>query len=208
MPKKNVCYDHLGNQYESFEQMCRTYNKDDSTVNYRLKLGLSLEKALTEEAVKGCRLKRCKDHLGNTFNSFEEMCKTYNKSKYTVSKRLERGMSLKDALTKEVAPKIYKDHLGNEYNSFREMCKAFNKRDILVQYRLKQGWSLEKALTYEVRAHEECYDHLGNQYKSFSEMCRAYGKYSETVKDRLEKGWSLEEALTKRSINSSIPKKM
>lgn len=91
MPKKNVCYDHLGNSYNTFEEMCKVYNKERGTVLARLRRGWTLEEALTKEIDESNKPKICKDHLGNSYDSFVEMCKTYNKNITTVQNRLKKG---------------------------------------------------------------------------------------------------------------------
>ena len=44
--------DHLGNQYKSFNAMCKAYNLIPQTVKTRLKGGMPLEEALTKRPRK------------------------------------------------------------------------------------------------------------------------------------------------------------
>ena len=44
----------------------------------------------------------CYDHLGNKFKTKAEMCKYYGINQTTFNTRLKSGMTLKDALSKEV----------------------------------------------------------------------------------------------------------
>lgn len=45
------------------------------------------------------------DHLGNTYGSIKDLCKAYNISYDKFKDRIDRGWSLKDALTKDVDTK-------------------------------------------------------------------------------------------------------
>ena len=59
--------DHLGQEFGSFELMCRAWGQDSHLVLQRLKRNWDLERALTEEASKGYRSQPVEDHLGNKF---------------------------------------------------------------------------------------------------------------------------------------------
>lgn len=94
-----------------------------------------------------------KDHLGNTYNTFSEMCMVYKIGVDTVRFRLGLNWSLKDALETPVSeqnkPKKFrcKDHNNKMYDSVSEMCIAYGVTRTLYLYRLKKGWTQEDALT-------------------------------------------------------------
>lgn len=187
-----LCYDHLGNPYKSFKDMCEHYNKNYATVQTRLRKGQSLEDALTKEDIQS---KPCHDHLGNLFKSFNSMCRYYNKNSVTVSVRINKlGWSLEDALTKDaIQIEICYDHLGNSYKSFNDMCKHYNKNKKTVEYRVKDlGWSLEEALTKD---NTKCNSItiFNKRYNSISMAAKQYGiLYGSIVKRRLNAGLDIE----------------
>lgn len=66
-----------------------------------------------------------KDHLGNMFPTMKAMCEHWGQSYSTVSCRLERGLSMKEALT--MKPKRFgKEVVINKkrYPSHAEACRA------------------------------------------------------------------------------------
>lgn len=163
-----------------------------------------MENKIPKKRGRGIRIKS-KDHLGNEYGSFNEMCRAYNRDEWLVHRRLYRGWSLERALTeksKAEESSVCKDHLGNEYKTFNMMCNAYNKSFGVVQYRLESGYTLEEALTTDTLIRKaptnkkESIDHLNNVYPSFKEMCKAYDIKEVTVRYRLNNGWSLERALT------------
>lgn len=196
MPKAKPCKDHLGNKYKSFSDMCRHYNIDSTKVLYRInRLNWSLGDALTKESIKP-NAKVCYDHLGNSYKSFKDMCKHYNKDVSTVHIRVSKcGWSLEDALTKEEAHgklKLCCDHLGNKYKSFSEMCKYYNKKHSTVKSRLRIGWNLEDALTKNNMEHNNI-TVFGIKYRSISETAKKYNIGIMTLTNRLlRSGWDIE----------------
>lgn len=144
------------------------------------------------------------DHLGNTYDSIESLCKAYNIASTTLRYRLNRGWSLKDALTKEKKSngkgKAVQDHLGNKYGSTKDLCKAYNINYTTFMVRIENGWSMEDAITKEIQTPEKgkaIQDHLGNTYESVKSLCKAYNIDITTFTTRLDRGWSIEDALTK-----------
>ena len=60
--------DHLGQEFGSFELMCRAWGQDSGLVQHRLNVDhWDLKRALTEEASKGYRSQPVEDHLGHKF---------------------------------------------------------------------------------------------------------------------------------------------
>ena len=91
--------DHQGRAFESFEQLARFYGMCPDTLKHRLKGGLSLEQALTTPARRGQHV-TCKDHLGNVFYTFADMCKFWGVNYYTFISRLNKGLSIEKCLKK------------------------------------------------------------------------------------------------------------
>lgn len=91
--------DHQGRTFESFEQLARQYAMCPDTLKRRLKRGLSLEEALTTPARHGQHV-QCKDHLGNVFYTFTDMCAFWKVAYTTFLDRLNRGLSIEECLKK------------------------------------------------------------------------------------------------------------
>lgn len=119
-----------------------------------------------------------KDHLGNLYQTKNDMCKAYNKTVPQVNGRLRIGWSLKKALTTDmyITYVTYEDHLGKVYSSFTKMCESYGLKSACVRERLKKGFSLEEALTTDLYYCDTFIteDHLGNKFNSVTEKCKHY----------------------------------
>lgn len=91
--------DHEGRTFESFEQLARHYAMCPDTLKHRLKKGMSLEQALTTPVLRGQHV-ACKDHLGNVYYTFTDMCKHCGVKYTTFISRLNRGLSIEECLKK------------------------------------------------------------------------------------------------------------
>ena len=150
------CKDHLGNTYNYITDMCAFYQIKSSIYRDRIRNGWSVKEALTvpvdvlkQQQQIHFHTEGIKDHLGNTYTNRAEMCSFYHITVKAYERRLERGWSLEDALTKPYQPvsAIYTDHLGNTYSSTKEMCDTYNIRPKTYRKRIRLGWSTERALT-------------------------------------------------------------
>ena len=205
----NKVTDHLGNVYLSVSEMCKAYNISRDVFDHRIKRGWSVKDSLTIQLTEKRETDKVFDHLGNEYQTIQEMCKAYNISIENYNyRRNKQNWSLKDTLTKRKRQHscIIQDHLGNEYKSNKEMCKAYNiSFSAFCKRYYKLGWSLKDALTIKLgkcspRQHTQ--DHLGNEYKDNKEMCEAYNVPLDLFNKRYySRKWSLEESLT-------IPKNM
>ena len=91
--------DHQGRIFESFEQLARFYAMCPDTLKHRLKRGLSLEQALTTPVRRGQHV-QCKDHLGDVYYTFTDMCTRWQVKYSTFISRLNRGLSVEECLKK------------------------------------------------------------------------------------------------------------
>ena len=103
----HTCTDHLGNKYRFIKEMCRHYKIEYETYLSRRNKGWTVEEALTlPTGQRNSRLKHncttsgipCVDYLGNTYNSYTEMCKAYGISNVLFAKRKSRGYTLEECL--------------------------------------------------------------------------------------------------------------
>jgi len=106
------CKDHLGNEYDSKKEMCEHYNIDISTFYFRIKKRYSLENALMMKPRKSTTDIKCKDHLGNEYDSQKEMCEHYNINTRVFYSGIKMGLDLKKILTTKT--KKYSQHIGEE----------------------------------------------------------------------------------------------
>ena len=87
-----------------------------------------------------------RDHLGRTYKSFSAMCRAWRVGRVTVIKRLERGLSIAEALTRKPWSR---EHIinGHIYSNVDEVCKAYGIARKNMEYRLYElGLSLEEAV--------------------------------------------------------------
>ena len=224
--------DHLGNHFKSVSDMVKYYGISRPTYISRIKLGWSLEEALTVPPIKdGGNFKATnsldgfEDHLGNKFNNKSQMARYWGISPAQLHSRLRQGMTLEEALTKKTTPRGnytkrgVVDHLGVKYSSIPKLAKAYNIKVITLNDRLKRGWSMGKALTtpIDTSSHHKTkkisnvpvQDHKGVWYNSYYALAKAYGLSFSTLYGRLVKmGWSMEDALlTPTRKRKSVPKK-
>lgn len=118
------------------------------------------------------------------------MCEAYNVSQTAFCKRIERGWSLKDALSRG---KVLYSKDGVDYYTQNEIYKAFNIHPNTLRKKLKQGYTYEEIIN---RVTFRVSDHLGNRYRTTKDMCDKYGVNVSTYRARVRKGKSVKEALT------------
>ena len=207
--------DHLGNEFSSINDMCRHYGIGASTYRKRIKKGMSLEDALTSEFITPKFSRSVSDHLGNEFDSISDMCKHYGVNYFTYIGRINRGMSVADALELEDKRKTsVKDHLGNEFDSISDMCKHYGINTSTYRARMEKGIPLKEVLgvsdndnaeidsTKEpsVTSSEQVKDHRGVEFRSIDTMCLYYGISRDIYERRRALGWSLRKTLTLKRV--------
>lgn len=107
---RDKVFDHLGNIFATKKDMAQHYGIPPHVLQYRLKVGVPVEEALTLPVNKEKpyflpkkhkhKHLRQKDHLGNEYLDMTEMAKHYNISPSTLRRRIDdMGMSLEEALT-------------------------------------------------------------------------------------------------------------
>lgn len=95
---KNSFLDHKGTPFVTQKECAEHYGITASALAARLKAGWSLEDALThpKQDHKSITI----DHIGNKFDSFNQMCHFYNINPTTVNSRIkDSGFTLEEALT-------------------------------------------------------------------------------------------------------------
>ena len=150
------------------------------------------------------KLIKCKDHLGNEYNSVKEMCQHWGISQANYLYRIKSGLSVNEALTNRVRSRgVVEDHLGNRFNSVEDMCEHWGVPFTTYNARIKLGWSKNRALTTSVQKWG-VKDHTGKEFENASAMCRHWGIEVSTYRIRISRGASVEEALTKDIVGPKI----
>lgn len=200
-PAAVPCEDHLGNAYPSKAAMLRAYGLHDTTFDYRIGSGMTLEEALTtpKRDTRHTNDSPCEDHLGNGFPSKRAMCDHWRIPRNTYFRRIRDGWSLERALTEPVVStcpgrKIY-DHEGNAFDSVDAMCARWDITKEQYMVNIRNGLDVGPALTSVTGIPSRPRDHLGNEYASINEMCRAYGTNKSALRSRIELGWTLRQIL-------------
>ena len=184
--------DHLGNEYDTTLEMCRTYGIRTGTFSSRLKRGWSLEDALTKPA--------------SYSSDRPHKEKAASRPKPVKEKVASRPKPVKEKPAPQ--PRYVFDHQGNRYNSVKEMREAYGISKSLYKSRRNRKWPLERILTGPLRARKnECVDHLGNSYSTVKEMCEHYNIAVSTYTTRIKRGLSVEEALTNHIRQKREPQK-
>lgn len=110
-----------------------------------------------------------KYEMNGEVHSVTEWARIYNKPRHIVANRVQKGMSIKDALTRPVGAgrqKLYSFH-GKKY-SIQDLSKLSGVPCETIRSRIAYGWDIETAVTkpsrgYSVRAGQRCssYDKSG-----------------------------------------------
>lgn len=128
--------DHTGQTFISVSEMCKHWKMTRVTYNARRKAGWSIEKALTTP-IKRIKVEKTPhtDHLGNTYESLNEMCRAYGITRWMYQSRIENGWSVKDALTKPISINATECHdgFGNTFPSLKDLGNYYNIREYFFQ---------------------------------------------------------------------------
>jgi len=142
--------DHLGSEYPSHSDMAKAYGININTYYLRRHYGYSVEDALSKE-VHSPLVRVTADHLGTVYKNLNEMLNKYGITYNLYRRRIIKGWSLEDALTREkyFRPGIrkVKDHLGNAYPSKKAMAERYGITAGIFNRRIKKGYSVKDALT-------------------------------------------------------------
>lgn len=133
------------------------------------------------------------DHLGNVFETEQNMCKYWKTPVYLYKQRIKSGKTIKEALTTPIASeKKWKDHKGNKFSSKDAMCKYWNTTPAKYDSFLKKGWSQKEALT---GVKDDIVDFTGKKFASTRKMCKYYNIPLKTYNRRISSDWEQKKAL-------------
>lgn len=134
MGRKTAVKDHLGREFESVTQMCKTYRISTRLYYDRVSRGFSTKQALGFE-------KKQK----NLYNNLEEVTveRGISKEQFEVGRSLGLNLHEIELLSKG---KLCIDHTGSVHTSFNKLCQAWGQNTSTVRNRMKRGLTLEEAL--------------------------------------------------------------
>lgn len=140
--------------YYSFKELSEGVNIPQDTLRKRIANGMSVEEAVEaprNQVVKNREVITYKGRTYKMWTEFYEENPLFKRTRTSIQKRRQRGMSVEEALEDYAKKHFVTDHKGNVFHNNKEMCSKYGLKPSTVRYRLKMGWSLEKALTTPVK---------------------------------------------------------
>ncbi len=167
------CKDYLGNKFPSQNAMANFYNISAGLLNYRLKKGWGLKKALTTSI----GMKVVADDSNSLATLFPNIAKEWHPTKNKTS------------------PDKIKAHSNIRVWWLCTKCGYEWQTKINNRVNQQTGCPL---CSHEMHKNTGniCFDHKNIQYASIAEMCKTYSIKRDTYLSRIKRGWSVEEALT------------
>lgn len=139
--------DHLGNVYETAKAMVSHYGLTLDTYNRRIKIGWSIEKALTTPIDTTKHGKPEVDHTGREFPMLKDMCEYWGVTVSAYLRRIATGSTKEEALTKQQKNhRTFIDFAGNEFGSEEAMCKHYHISHSKYLHRIRSGYPQPMAL--------------------------------------------------------------
>lgn len=190
---KRIWHDHLGNEFESKQSLCDNYEIKVRAFEKRLQRGCSLEDALTTPVPpSNNRNNKIKDPFkkGVYYKSYPELARTYDMNYDTLMSRLEAGVDIKEALTRESRKKKVYDYLGNEFESQIKLCDYYGISRQNYHKRETKGYSAYDILSipFNIR-YSLVFDSYGNLFLDSHSLSNHYKirngstKYKELLGD-------------------------
>lgn len=194
--------DHLGQEFGSFELMCRAWGQDSNLVQHRLNVDhWDLKRALTEEASKGYRSQPVEDHLGHKFPQKKARAQYWGHSARVVDKRLKSGKSLQEALVTPSNTRMNPVHDQNgTMIGYGTQQQARNAGICPQQLNSKLQAGVPAIDLHKNRAMTQCMDHLGHVFEQKKAMCDYWDMTVGAFNSRIKRGYSIERALTESRL--------
>lgn len=140
--------DHTGAEWPSINAMCKAWGIDKTVLRSRLELGWTLEQILTHPEDSSHTIK-CRDHLGNEYDSQREMLAAWGVTHGTFKHRQARGHTLQACLDPgSLHAQPCRDHEGREFPCLQAMLEYWCCQVPNWHYRTKRmGMPVGEALT-------------------------------------------------------------
>lgn len=175
--------DHTGKEFPSIKAMLDAWGVTVSQYYGRIKLGWTIEQALTGSGPEPSTAVTAPD--GQRFPSASAMYRHYHTTEHWVKARLKQGDTLEQALAwrPEGPPRSNKkpctDHLGQSFPSVSAMTAHWGINITTLRDRMDSGMTLAEALTTPKRRGGVKDDH-GRVFPSVEKLCKANGISVET----------------------------
>lgn len=172
-PKKNRRYERNapvscdGVQYKNLGEACDKLKVNRCTVRRRQYLyGLNASEAL-EVVVHATK----KDHLGNKFKSYRDMCRYHRVEYNTFLSRFNHGWSIQECLESK---KSIVDDKGQCYESYSQLCKenGFKLNSFFATLYKKNHDVIETCKHLRTKI-KKGYTYNGQTYTSLAKLCAA-----------------------------------
>ena len=197
----------FGKKYKSLKSAASTLGVKYSMVQQRLKRGINVDQAFSNEVLKKTTGRERKIKVNNlSFSSLKEAGEHFGINYQKLRYRLQKNWAIEQVFglrpppenTAYNAPKKI-SFRGINYKSVSALSKAYNLSDQLVQNRFNIGWTIEEALELEIKTYASKPSPVtveGKKFQSRNDAARHYGINIGTVATRVNKmGWSIEQAL-------------
>lgn len=199
-PRRGI--DYKGRHFNSATQFARFVNLPSRTITHWIDVGLSpedaVQKILDNRELclgKGKKIK----YKDEEYSSMTELCTKKGVSYSAFTQRLNKGMSVEEAVDTEIMEPLFKDGVvvNKKYYAIAEdACKEYGVRYQTVYQRIKNfNISFEEAVLCGV-VNLTGYKVFGKSYKTMLAACSAYSVSFKNVSILMHSGCSFEEALT------------
>lgn len=188
----------INSEIKTVEEWCKILDVEIMNVYSRMQKGLSVKESLLWDKGKRLPGKNVITYKNKKYNSYSELEREYNLKSGLLSARLKRGLSLEEAISKEVRErnKIYILD-GKEYEGIKDLAKVLNMKDYNVSRLLRKGYKPEDLKNYEEKStikHVYTYNNFTGTIQQLIDHFNLQLTYS-GIRHRLEKGLSIEEAI-------------
>ena len=182
------------------KEYCKEHNICYGTIINRInRRGFSLEEAINIPIRNTEKENKENDHKNKYFydgKPLKEYCKEHNICYGTIVIRINKGLSLEEAIKKPINQATKNFYKGM---SVRKYCKENNINYSTVGYRINMGWSIEDAINTNKK---EAYKIGQKKHKKYFyngmsviDYCKKKNIPYRTVLRRIQKGWNIEDAL-------------
>jgi len=134
------------------------------------------------------------EHNGETL-CLTEWAERTGLKRETIKARIDDGLDVETALTKELKPMPVYEYLG-EYMGIRKLARITGTKYSTIEDRIKKGMSVEEAITKPVSKHIFREITYKGDTKNIAEWVRSTGISRHIIVSRLNQGWTPEAILT------------
>lgn len=189
-------YTYNGKQY-TLKQLADLANCSEAAIKGRIKKsGYSIEEAIDKDFLINHSKAKLYEYKGKQY-TIKELAELSGHSIIALRHRLDKGLSVKEAVEKSAGPLTKKyDYKGNKY-TLEELSQLAGCTKNAFKARLNMGYSIKEAVERSFNGAEKKskkYDYKGKQY-TLRELGELAGCKATTIYARIKIGHSVEEAV-------------